>query len=195
LLAADRRGSRAGVWISKPLASSGFVAAALAAGALEGRYGQAVLCALVLCWIGDLLLIPDDERSLRAGVLSFLAGHLAFLAAFALRGLEPRAALAALAMVSVPALVALRWLWPHVPGPLRPAVVAYVAVISSMVAGACGTYGVAPDRRILAGALAFFVSDLSVARDRFVAPSFANRAWGLPLYYAAELSFAASTGP
>jgi len=33
------------------------------------------------------------------------------------------------------------------------------------------------------------VSDLSVARDRFVSRSFSNRAWGLPLYYAAQIVF------
>ena len=44
-------------------------------------------------------------------------------------------------------------------------------------------------------AVAFFCSDLSVARDRFVAPGFANRAWGLPLYYAAQLAFAWSVLP
>jgi hypothetical protein len=29
-----------------------------------------------------------------------------------------------------------------------------------------------------------------VARDRFVAPGFVNRAWGLPLYFGAQLLFA-----
>jgi hypothetical protein len=36
------------------------------------------------------------------------------------------------------------------------------------------------------------LSDLSVARDRFVAPGFVNRAWGLPTYFAAQLLLAAS---
>jgi len=42
--------------------------------------------------------------------------------------------------------------------------------------------------------LAFAASDISVARDRFVAPAFINRAWGLPLYYVAQISFALSVG-
>jgi hypothetical protein len=45
---------------------------------------------------------------------------------------------------------------------------------------------------VLVGALLFFVSDLAVARDRFVSPGFANAAWGLPLYYAATLVLAAT---
>jgi len=44
----------------------------------------------------------------------------------------------------------------------------------------------------LAGAVTFYVSDLSVARDRFLAPGFVNRLWGLPLYYGAQLLLAGS---
>ena len=40
--------------------------------------------------------------------------------------------------------------------------------------------------------MAFALSDLSVARDRFVRPGFANAAWGLPLYFAAQLVIASS---
>ena len=45
---------------------------------------------------------------------------------------------------------------------------------------------------IAGGALAFYLSDLSVARDRFVRPAFVNRAWGLPLYYGAQFVLAAT---
>ena len=41
-------------------------------------------------------------------------------------------------------------------------------------------------------ALGFAISDVSVARDRFVAPGFVNAAWGLPLYFASQLAFASS---
>ena len=40
------------------------------------------------------------------------------------------------------------------------------------------------------GALAFTASDVSVARDRFVKHEFVNRAWGLPLYFGAQLLLA-----
>jgi uncharacterized membrane protein YhhN len=42
------------------------------------------------------------------------------------------------------------------------------------------------------GALAFTASDISVARDRFARHEFLNRAWGLPLYYAAQLLIAST---
>ena len=85
-----------------------------------------------------------------------------------------------------------RWLVPGVPRQLKPAVGAYCVVITTMVAIAVGTTVATGDARVAIGAVMFFVSDLSVARDKFVAPGFANRAWGLPLYYAAQLVLAST---
>jgi hypothetical protein len=45
LVAAEWRGWRAGVWAAKPLASTGFLARALAGGALDSRYGRLVFVA------------------------------------------------------------------------------------------------------------------------------------------------------
>ena len=45
---------------------------------------------------------------------------------------------------------------------------------------------------LLLGAVLFLLSDLSVARDRFVAPGFVNRLWGLPFYYGGQVLLAAS---
>ena len=42
------------------------------------------------------------------------------------------------------------------------------------------------------GAVAFFLSDLAVARDRFVAKGWVNRVWGLPLYYFGQVLLATS---
>ena len=192
LLVAERRGSRAGIWLWKPIASTGFVATALAAGAIDSRYGELVLAALLFCWLGDVLLIPDDERIFRVGILAFLLGHLAFAAAFVIRGVEPTVAAVTLAALSLNAWLTLRWLGPHLSADFRVPVTIYVAVISFMVATAVGTFAFARCVPLLAGALAFAVSDTSVARDRFVRSEFANRAWGLPLYYVAVLLLAIS---
>ena len=193
LLVAERRGLRAGVWIAKPLASAGFLALALARGAAGTGYGRWVLAALALGWLGDVLLIPKGaKRVFAAGLGSFLLGHLAFAAAFLARGVAwPWLAAGALAAAAV-AVPVLRWLGPHVPGSLRRAVHAYVAVISAMVASAAGSFGAAGGAALLAGALGFFASDLAVARERFVAKSFTNKLWGLPLYYASQLLLASS---
>ena len=42
------------------------------------------------------------------------------------------------------------------------------------------------------GAVLFYVSDIFVARDRFVTPSPLNQRIGLPLYYAAQIALAFS---
>jgi uncharacterized membrane protein YhhN len=192
LLVAERRESRAGIWTWKPVASTGFVATALAAGALGSGYGRLVLLALACCWLGDVLLIPEDDRSFRFGILAFLAGHVAFGAAFLLRGVDARITLLALAAQSLSVWLTLRWLMPHLRAGFRTIVPGYVVVISIMVATACGTFAAAPSVPLLAGAIAFALSDTSVARDRFVRAELVNRLWGLPLYYVAQLLLAAS---
>ena len=73
---------------------------------------------------------------------------------------------------------------------MKGPVVAYVLVISAMVTLAFGTHGDIPAWLIPTAAVAFMASDVSVARERFIGASLAWRAWGLPLYYAAQLTFA-----
>jgi len=188
LVTADYRGSRPGIWLAKPLASSVFVAAALAHGALSSRYGICVLAALVLSWLGDVLLIPADTRVFRAGIGAFALAHVAYVAAFAARAFAPaRAALAAVP-VALAVVLAARWLRPHVPADMVVPVNAYMAIISAMVVAAAGASGADP--WILAGALLFYASDLTVARERFVLPSPWNSLVGLPLYYGAQLVLA-----
>lgn len=192
LLVAERFESRTGRWIAKPLASAGFIATALAAGASDSRYGATVLAALVLGMLGDVLLIPAASAAFLAGLASFLLGHLAFALAFVVRGVEVPLVLGASALAAVPAALVWRWLSPHVPAKMRMPVLAYVGVISVMVATAIGTLGSTGGARIVLGAVMFFVSDLAVARQRFVERTFWNKAWGLPLYYGGQLVLATS---
>jgi uncharacterized membrane protein YhhN len=186
LVLSDRMAWRAGVWLCKPLASFGFIAASWVRG-IDTPSDRWLLAALCACALGDLLLILEDERAFLAGVASFGLGHALYLVAFALRGVQVASAAVAFALFGWLALRVYGWLAPGVPPPLKPAVIGYCVIIAAMVAVACGTSVATGDLRVGAGALMFFVSDLSVARDRFVAPGFANRAWGLPLYYAAQL--------
>jgi len=189
LVWSEVKGFRPGVWIAKPLASTVFVGTALVAGALGSGYGRLVLLALVLSWLGDVLLIPNRQVVFVTGLGSFLLAHLAFGGAFLLQPREPLPlALAAVGMAVFGAGV-LRWLWPYLTPKLRPAVAAYVVAISLMVAvcwGAVSTLGVS----VAIAAIAFAVSDVLVARHRFVAAGALNKILGLPLYYAAQLLFA-----
>jgi uncharacterized membrane protein YhhN len=127
-----------------------------------------------------------------AGLVSFLLGHVAFAVAFvSVPFAAGTAAAAALAVVPA-AVFALIWLRPHVSGGMRGAVVAYVAVISLMVLCAAGAAAGTGRPAIAVGAVCFFLSDLAVARERFVASTAWNRAWGLPLYYGAQLILAST---
>jgi len=191
LLFFERMGSRAGVWLAKPLASTAFLAVALDADALATPYGRGILAGLALSWLGDVLLIPRrSPRLFLAGVASFLLGHVAYAIAFVARGIDTGAASVTAVIVFALAALVLRWLSPHVGADMKLAVPTYVLVISLMVIAAVGTYTLLGNAWIPVGAIAFYLSDLSVARDRFVAEEFVNRIWGLPLYYAAQVVLA-----
>ncbi len=193
LLAAEWRGSRAGVWLAKPLAAAGFLAAALAAGALESTYGRFVLAALALSALGDVLLIPRGTRAaFLSGLLSFAAAHAVYAWAFALRGLEPLGFAAGAIVAAGLGITLARWLGTRVPAELRLPVRGYVAVIGLMLACAAGASAAGAGPGLLGGAVLFAVSDLAVARERFVARAFINKLLGLPLYFAAQLLLAAS---
>ncbi len=193
LLVAEARRSPAGLWVTKPLAAAVYIAIALAAGATGSAYGWAILAALVLSWWGDVLLIPKDRPGVfRAGILAFLAGHLAFAVAFLIRGVSPGALVIALGLMAIPAVTVHHWLADKVPAELKPAVVAYIGVISVMFALAVATHAREPSLLIVAGAALFWLSDIFVARDRFVQPGFVNRLIGLPLYFTAQVLLALS---
>jgi uncharacterized membrane protein YhhN len=192
LLVAEARSSQLGKWLTKPIASLAFVLLAWSEGALHSFYGRIVLLGLVLAALGDVLLIPASLAAFRAGIASFLLGHVAFTAAFIVRGVALPYFAGALAVTTALGVLVGRWLWPY-GGELRPAIVVYIAVISVMVPAAVGTATHTGAGLIAVGALAFYLSDLSVARDRFVHASFTNRLWGLPLYYLAEVLLAKST--
>lgn len=200
LLVAERQKWPQKIWI-KAATSTAFVAIAISGGAPVGdtsRYAESILVGLALGWIGDVCLAKPGRGWFLGGLIAFLAGHLAYVVAFAAiapPGTWLRAWMALPLCVSAAALI---WLWPHA-GKMRGAVLAYVAVITAMVIGAIATAlklteldgGTPPLAvKILLGATLFYASDLAVARERFVTSSFFNRAWGLPAYYTAQVLIA-----
>ncbi|MGI9264552.1 MAG: lysoplasmalogenase [Gammaproteobacteria bacterium] len=191
LLLAELKSSQRGIWLAKPIASTLFVITALMADALLSFYGHLILLGLLLSWLGDVFLIPKRRLFFALGLVSFLLAHLAYAGAFLQQTMDwTSLAIASVAMI-IFAIVVIRWLWPHLPAGLRWPVVAYLLAISLMVVLACGTIkSMGPLLTI--GAVLFAVSDLFVARNRFIEPAVSNRLWGLPLYYAAQLIFALS---
>lgn len=187
--------SQGAVWIWKPLASTAFVVFALQQGAWETAYGRWILAGLVFSWVGDILLIPEDKTAFLWGLVSFLLAHVAYGLGFYSRGTDLRWMVAAVPVLLILLVVIGRWLLPHVrlQGPkMRLPVLVYMGAVSAMVVLASGAAGGSGDWRILLGGAIFYLSDISVARDRFVAPGWINKAWGLPLYYVAQFILAAT---
>jgi uncharacterized membrane protein YhhN len=205
LLVAERRGLDRARRAAKLVASLAFVAvaAALANGA-DDRPARLVLVGLALGAGGDLALTLPGRRALAAGTALFLAGHLAYAAA-ALDLTSPASwtshgVIGGAVALGVAGALVRRWLWPHLdaraPVP-RSLVLAYLLVALAMalaaVVPAIDLAATTRARRLAAGALLFLASDLAVARQRFVRPSFTNKAWGLPTYFLAQLLIAWST--
>ncbi len=191
LLWAELKSSRSGVVWAKPVASTMFIVTALLAGAMASLYGQLILLALILSCLGYVFLIPKRQVFFVVGLGSFLVAHVIFSGAFIQLPLDPLLLTGATIAMLAFAIIVLRWLSPHLPDGLRIAVFAYVGAISLMVVLAGGTIS-AVGPQLALGAVMFAVSDLFVARERFVSPSVINRIWGLPLYYSAQLVFALS---
>ena len=188
LLRAIRVGDRRLEIISKTAASAAFVALGLARWSPGDAIGAWLIAGLALGAAGDLCLLRD--RSFDVGLISFLLGHLAYVAGFhtALPGADwPLVILAPLALAGGSALA---WLWPHL-GRRRIPVIAYIVTITVMVWGGISVSlaGALP-WTAATGAVLFYLSDLAVARHRFVHESFTNRALGLPVYYAGQLLLA-----
>lgn len=82
---------------------------------------------------------------------------------------------------------------------MKVPVLIYTVVISVMLAGAWSLLcdiqlSVAGRITAFAGAFAFYLSDIFVARDRFLKRDFLNRLAGLPLYYTGQFLIAFSVG-
>lgn len=161
---------------AKPAVVVGLVVVALLVGAGGSTTGRWVLVALVLGLVGDVLLLPGPDRFV-AGLVAFLLGHLAWVAACVASGLDRPALGWVGAGVLAVALVSGHRILPaatrHGGAALGGAVAAYMLVIGAMaVAGwATGLLLVG------LGATLFVVSDTVLAMGRFVQ----QRAWTRPV--------------
>ena len=160
--------------------------------ALDSNYGLWILGGLVLSMMGDVFLMFEKRVLFLAGLVAFLFGHVAYIAAFLVLGVDASWFWSALVGAVLAASVVLPWLLPNVETALKTPVLGYVAVISIMLALAFGTRGAGETPLIVTGAALFYVSDLFVARERFVSPSYTNKVTGLPLYYAGQILLALS---
>lgn len=198
LVWAERGQRPALVLMFKAPLSALFVAAAwLSPHPLSG-YAWLVLTGLCLGLVGDVCLALPGVAAFRAGLAAFLLGHLCYVPAFAMLT-RPGDWQSPLPLVlAAVSLAVWFWLRPKV-GQLKVPVIAYIAVITAMVIAALVAFQnsllpVDGAWAVFLGALAFYLSDLCVARDRFAAPGWINRLVGLPLYYGGQFAIAFSVG-
>lgn len=191
-LVAEFRGWTLATAITKLVASTGFMATALAAGAWELGWGRWLLCGLALSWVGDACLLSRAKSAFLAGLVAFLLGHVGYCVAFVAHGFDTDVALRVAPILALAGLIVDRWLGGHVESDMRLPVRAYIVVISTMLTLAIAAWSAGASTVLVVGALSFYLSDLSVARDRFVHQDFLNRLWGLPAYYLGQLCLALS---
>lgn len=136
---------------------------------------------------GDVLLIKTtDKRLFLMGLLAFLLAHIAYAWAFIDAGINRYEFILTMVVVTGAMIGCYVWLFKYLKGFMKTAVAAYLAAIGLMLITAMLTKH--PQQQlIIGGALLFALSDLFVARQRFVSPGFKNRLIGLPLYYAGQL--------
>ncbi|MBI4776159.1 MAG: lysoplasmalogenase [Deltaproteobacteria bacterium] len=159
-------------------------------------YYHVLLFGLAFCLIGDVFLALPQKRMFLPGLVSFLIGHVCYILAFLyVAHINAFTYLGAIITFPVSAGIYL-YLRPHLNSMNRP-VLAYVIVISIML---CGAWSILGDSGILLmgrisifiAAVCFYLSDVFVARDRFVKKEYFNRVVGLPTYYVAQFLLAFS---
>jgi uncharacterized membrane protein YhhN len=198
LLMSEKQSRTGPILAFKTPLSTLFVAVALIQPHPIQSYYLWVLAGLVWGLIGDVCLALKGNTAFRAGLISFLLGHILYVVAFA--GLTRPSDWLTVGhlLIAAVSLGVFYWLRPHL-GSMFVPVCLYIVVISVMIAAAWVAFlnlELAPKGAwaLFLGALCFYVSDIFVARDRFVKSQFANRLLGLPLYYGGQFLIAFSVG-
>jgi uncharacterized membrane protein YhhN len=187
-----------GILPVKTVISLLFVMAALLQPRPVPAYFAWMLPGLIFCLGGDVFLALPQKKMFFPGLVSFLVGHVFYVICFFYTAPPTAAVLWGTLPISMVSLWIFFRLKPHLGDMVIPVMV-YIVVITIMICGAFSLLlepGLALWGRILAfcGALCFYMSDLFVARDRFVTKEPINRILGLPLYFGGQFILAFSIG-
>ncbi|EDY59403.2 conserved hypothetical protein [Streptomyces sviceus ATCC 29083] len=178
-------GSAPGHTVAKPLLMPLLAAYCVASGTPRLLVG-ALLCG----WGGDVLLLSDADPALLAGMASFAAGHVCYLALFQAYG-SPRARVGLLAPVYATALVVtVVALWPDLPAALRVPVAGYSVLLTTTACASAARFGALTG----AGGALFLLSDTLIATGvagwpQLPRPDF----WIMLTYMAAQFLLASGT--
>jgi len=194
----EKTQNRTGLVPAKGCLSLLFILAALVQKDPLSPYIGFVVTGLVFCFGGDVFLALPQKKAFMPGLISFLVGHVFYVIGFfsvaGFRGWT----WVSLVLAGAISFLVYRWLRSHL-GKMKGPVIGYMVVITVMVCAASSVLAAADfslSGRIMvfAGAVAFYFSDVFVARDRFMKNEFVNRLVGLPMYYAGQFLIAFSLG-
>ncbi len=178
-------------YVCKPLTLVLLIGSALALHPDDDAVRAWFVAALVLCLIGDVfLMLPHDLFVLGLG--SFLLGHVAYIVGMHVDGVDgPRFLVGVVIVMAMLAVIGTRILRGVRAGPdpgLAGPVVAYMFVISAMVASAIG---VGHPAGVL-GASLFYASDALIAWNRFIGETRHGRLAIIITYHLAQVGLVLS---
>jgi len=164
---AVNQGAKGLEYVCKPLTMVLLIGAALALDPADPTVRTWFVVALVLSLLGDVfLMVPKDLFVFGLG--AFLLGHIAYIVGMHVEGVDgPRFLVGIVIVMAVLAVLGTAILRGVRAGPdpgLAGPVVAYMFVISAMVASAIGVGNPAA----IVGASLFYVSDALIAWNRFI---------------------------
>lgn len=185
------QGSRPLEYLAKPLTMVLLIAATMALDPVDPTVRTWFLIGLALSLAGDVfLMLPQDLFVF--GLASFLLGHIAYVVGMHLGGIDGARFLVGIVIVMVLLAVIgtliLRGVRAGTEPQLAGPVVAYMFVISAMVASAVGTGNVAA----VAGAGSFYASDALIAWNRFVSETPHARVAIMVTYHLAQVGLVVS---
>jgi uncharacterized membrane protein YhhN len=198
LLYYEKKENKKPLLIVKSILSLLFVVTALLQPHPSPAYYHFLLAGLIFCLIGDICLALPQDKAFRVGLVAFLVGHVLYIFGFSsLSQIDDWISPWLFITFCMSALVFL-WLRPHLKSMLIP-VLFYILIITVMVSGAWGvfwksSFPISGRVFILLGSLCFYVSDVFVARNKFIKEEYRNRLLGLPLYYTGQFLLAFSVG-
>jgi len=194
----EKKKDRIPLLIMKSILSLLFVMTALLQPHSIPAYYHYLIISLIFCLMGDVCLALPQKKAFTGGLVAFLVGHVFYIFSFlSLTSIFHWISTGVFIIFGVSAFIFL-WLRPHLKSMLIP-VLLYILVITVMASGAWtvlwkSSFQISGRALILAGSLCFYVSDVLVARNKFIKEEYRNRLLGLPLYYAGQFMLVFSIG-
>ncbi len=194
----EKKKERTPLLITKSVLSLLFVITALLQPHPVPAYFHYLFIGLIFCLMGDVCLALPQGKAFRGGLVAFLVGHVFYIFSFlSLTSTFHWISIGPFIIFVMSAFIFF-WLRPHLGSMLLP-VLLYILVITVMASGAWAvfrnsSFQMSGRTLILVGSLCFYVSDVFVARNKFIKEEYRNRLLGLPLYYAAQFLLAFSIG-